>query len=353
MMRMKTKATGLSPVTNGGAAFGGGGGGEPATHDWELRPGGMLVQKRTDSDRISIPPPTIRVRVKYGSIYHEISINSQATFGELKKILTGPTGLHHQDQKLLYKDKERDSNAFLDMAGVKDKSKIVLVEDPISQEKRLLEMRKTTKMEKASKSISEISLEVDRLAGQVSALESIIAKGGKVAEKDVLNLIELLMNQLLKLEGIMVDGDVKLQRKMQVMRVQKYVETLDMLKVKNSMPSSNGGQMEMQNQHRHTNGQKLAPIQEQQSRHFNGQRLAPIQEQQSRNSVAHLPIHQQYQQQQQQSRNSAAGAVVVTTKWETFDSSPALLPVPSTSTSTSTSTANNSVPPNFPWEFFD
>ncbi|XP_022765303.1 BAG family molecular chaperone regulator 1-like [Durio zibethinus] len=352
MMRMKTKATGLSPVTNGGSAFGGGG--EPAAHDWELRPGGMLVQKRSpDSDRISIPPPTIRVRVKYGSIHHEISISSQATFGELKKMLTGPTGLHHQDQKLLYKDKERDSNAFLDMAGVKDKSKIVLVEDPISREKRLLEMRKNAKMEKASKSISEISLEVDRLAGQVSDLESIITKGRKVAEKDVLNLIELLMNQLLKLDGIMTDGDVKLQRKMQVRRVQKYVETLDMLKIKNAMPSSNGGQMEMQNQHRHTNVQKLAPIQEQQSGHLNGQRLAPIQEQQSRNSVAHLPIHQQYQYQQQQSRHSASEAVVVTTKWETFDSSPSLLPVPSTSMSTSTSTANNSVPPKFPWEFFD
>ncbi|XVF09800.1 hypothetical protein REPUB_Repub07fG0128000 [Reevesia pubescens] len=308
----------------------------------------MLVQKRTDSDRISIPPPTIRVRVKYGSIYHEININSQATFGELKKMLSGPTGLHHQDQKVLYKDKERDSNAFLDMAGVKDKSKLVLVEDPVSHEKRLLEMRKNAKMEKASKSISEISLEVDRLAGQVSALESIISKGGKVAEKNVLNLIELLMNQLLKLDGIMGDGDVKLQRKMQVRRVQKYVETLDMLKIKNAMPGSNGGEMEMQTQHRHTNGQKLAPIQEQQSRQFNGQRLAPIQEQQTRNSVAHLPIHQQYQQQQQQqSRDSTSGAVVVTTKWETFDSSPALLLVPSTST------ANNSVPPKFPWEFFD
>ena len=36
-------------------------------------------------------------------------------------------------------------------------------------------------------------------------------------ETDVHNLIELLMNQLLKLDGIMADGDVKLQRKMQVM----------------------------------------------------------------------------------------------------------------------------------------
>lgn len=88
-------------------------------------------------------------------------------------MLTGPTGLHHQDQKLFFKDKERDSNAFLDMSGVKDKSKIVLVEDPISQEKRFLEMRRNAKMEKASKSISEISLEVDRLAGQVFAFENL------------------------------------------------------------------------------------------------------------------------------------------------------------------------------------
>lgn len=82
-------------------------------------------------------------------------------------MLTGPTGLHHQDQKLLYKDKERDNNAFLDIAGVKDKSKIVVIEDPLSQEKRYLELRKNAKMEKAAKTISDISFEVDRLAGQV------------------------------------------------------------------------------------------------------------------------------------------------------------------------------------------
>lgn len=50
----------------------------------------------------------------------------------------------------------------------------------------------------------------------MSAIESVISKGGKVAEKTLLNLTELLMNQLLKLDGITVVGDVKLQRKMQV-----------------------------------------------------------------------------------------------------------------------------------------
>ncbi|KAL5567811.1 hypothetical protein UlMin_024386 [Ulmus minor] len=328
MMRMKTKTPGMTQM-NGSSAVGAGA--EPNPSEWEMRPGGMLVQKRTDSDQNSIPPPTIRVRVKYGSIYHEIHISSQATFGELKKMLAGPTGLHHQDQKLVFKDKERDSKAFLDTSGVKDRSKIVLMEDPLSQEKRFLEMRRTAKMEKAAKSISEISLEVDRLGGRVSAFESIINKGAKVAESDVLNLIELLMNQLLKLDGIVADGDVKLQRKMQVKRVQKYVETLDMLKVKNSMPASNGVHPPLQVQQRFSNGQKETPNQEQHQppKHSNGHRTRTVQEAQA---------------QQQPSRNSSSAAVVITTNWETFDSTPALVPA------SSTSATNHSAQPKFNWD---
>lgn len=90
--------------------------------------------------------------------------------GELKKLLAAQTGLHRQDQKILFKDKERDSTAYLDLSGVKDRSKLVMVEDPLSQERRFVEMRKTAKMEKAAKAISESSLEVDRLAGQVVAI---------------------------------------------------------------------------------------------------------------------------------------------------------------------------------------
>jgi len=352
-MRMKNIS---SSIMNGGGSVGCRS--EPGSKEWEMRPGGMLVQMRTaDSGRNPALLPTIRVKVKFGSIYHEVNISSQATFGELKKMLSGLTGLHHEDQKLFYKDKERDSKAFLDIVGVKDKSKIVLVEDPISQEKRLLERRKNAKMEKAAKSISEISLEVDRLAGRVSAFESIISKGGKVVETDVLNLIELLMNQLLKLDGIMADGDVKLQRKMQVRRVQKYVETLDVLKVKNSMPSSNGDQAPVKPHQKHSNGQRKGPIQEQQQKHSNGRHrlaLAPIQEQQQeqpRNSSENsLALYQE--QQEQPSRNSTSG-VVVTTNWELFDSVPPLIPVQATSPPPPSSVTNNSGPPKFNWEFFD
>lgn len=87
--------------------------------------------------------------------------------GELKKLLSERTGLHPQDQKLLFKDKERESSAYLDTSGVKDRSKIVLVEDPAGQARRFLEMRKNAKMEKAAKSITQISVEVDKLATKV------------------------------------------------------------------------------------------------------------------------------------------------------------------------------------------
>lgn len=322
MMRMKTNTSAMPPMMNDTSG---------TDNQWEVRPGGMLVQKRNPDSENRPPPPPIRVRVKYGSIYHEINISSQATFGELKKMLTGPTGLHHQDQKLLYKDKERDNNAFLDICGVKDKSKIVVIEDPLSQEKRYLELRKNAKMEKAAKTISDISFEVDRLAGQVSAFESIISKGAKVVEKDLVKVTELLMNQLLKLDGIVAEGDVKLQRKMQVKRVQKYVETLDVLKMKNS---------------------NIIPKQESSPsphrRYSNEQASSPVQNQKSRHSFANSPTQAKHHE---PSRHSASGSVVITTQWETFDPAPGpLVDHYSTTTTSNNNNHTSSAQPRFNWD---
>lgn len=82
-------------------------------------------------------------------------------------MVAGPTKVHHEDQKLIYKDKERDSRSFLDVSGVKNGSKIVLIEDLVSKEKRYIESRKNAKIDKASKEIAEITLEVDNSAKQV------------------------------------------------------------------------------------------------------------------------------------------------------------------------------------------
>lgn len=73
---MQPKATGMPSPARGS------GGGNLETGGWEVRPGGMLVQKRNiDSNQNFNIVPIIKVRVKYGSSYHEVNISSQASFG--------------------------------------------------------------------------------------------------------------------------------------------------------------------------------------------------------------------------------------------------------------------------------
>ncbi|KAF0898299.1 hypothetical protein E2562_007152 [Oryza meyeriana var. granulata] len=294
---------------------------------WEVRPGGMLVQKRTpDSDPPpgGAPVPTIRVKVKFNGVYHEIYINSQASFGELKKLLSEKTGLHPDDQKVVYKDKERDSKAFLDMAGVKDRSKMVLLEDPTAQAKRLLEERRHSKAQRAAKSISRVTLDVDKLASKVSALETIVSKGGRVVDADVVALTEALMNELVKLDSIAADGEVKEQRRVQEKRVQKYVEALDAIRAKTknaAAPKANG--------HAKARSPHLPP------------RPPPAQHQQRRQFQPPAPA-----------TATAPAPQTATANWESFD---LLSSVPSTSSAPVTTMApatTTSPSPRFEWELF-
>lgn len=292
-MTMRPKSTGM--FFAGKASKAGG-----LQEVWEVRPGGMLVQKRNpDSDHTSIPVPNIKVKVKHGSSYLEFNITSQASFGDLKKMVAGPTKVHHEDQKLIYKDKERDSKSFLDVSGVKNGSKIVLIEDLVSREKRLIELRKNSKIDKASKEIAEITLEVDKCAKQVASLDSKIFGGKRVVEKVLLNLIEQLMSLLIRLDGMVADGDIKPHRRLQVKRVQKYIETLDMLNIRNSMIN---------------NGEPIISLEKHPKILVNGQRSKiPIQNHQEQQKIHVSP------------KSTLEGVitqqpVVVTTNWERFDS---------------------------------
>ncbi|KAL9456361.1 hypothetical protein AB3S75_005563 [Citrus x aurantiifolia] len=199
--------------------------------DCELRPGGMLVQKR--SEKTDVPAPYLRLRIAFGALRYEISVNSRATFGEVKKVLTGETGLQAGDQVLIYRGKERENGEYLDMCRVKDRSKVILTEDPASIERRFIEMRRNAKIQSAHRAISNVSMEVDKLVEQVSAIEKSISNGVKVPEVQITTLIEMLMRQAIKLDSISAEGDASAQKKLQGKRVQKCVETLDVLKIAN------------------------------------------------------------------------------------------------------------------------
>ncbi|KAL3526124.1 hypothetical protein ACH5RR_014496 [Cinchona calisaya] len=110
---------------------------------WEVRPGGMLVQKRECGDGGSTSDGggcegLIAIRVSTVSNSHDITIQSTSTFGELKLILSLVTNLEPNEQRLLYKGKEREDDEYLHMVGVRDKDKVLLLEDPAVKERKLL-----------------------------------------------------------------------------------------------------------------------------------------------------------------------------------------------------------------------
>ncbi|XP_065855832.1 BAG family molecular chaperone regulator 2-like [Euphorbia lathyris] len=204
------------------------------TSEWEMRPGGMMVQKRNKNHPDDVPPEIIRVRIAYGGLRYEISVNSQATFGELKKIIKGETGLEPEEQKVLYRGKERGNGEYLDICGVRKGSKVVVIQDPVSIERRYIEMRKNGRIQAALSSISSVSTQLDDLAHQVSAIEKSISKGIKVPELQITTLTEMLIRQAIKLDTISAEGDASTLKSLQGKRVQKCVESLDVLKISNA-----------------------------------------------------------------------------------------------------------------------
>ncbi|XP_062208698.1 BAG family molecular chaperone regulator 2-like [Phragmites australis] len=105
--------------------------------EWEVRPGGMLVQKRRSPEEDAAAVEAILVRVSTGWQWHDVSIDATATFGDLKVMLSLATGLWPREQRLLYRGKERDDCEHLHMVGVQDKDKVLLLEDPAVKERKL------------------------------------------------------------------------------------------------------------------------------------------------------------------------------------------------------------------------
>ncbi|KAI5070294.1 hypothetical protein GOP47_0014637 [Adiantum capillus-veneris] len=208
---------------------------------WELRPGGMLVQKRDPHADATHAGPLINLRVSYGRMYHHVSITANSTFGDLKKLLVQDTRLEPRQQRLQYKGKERNDNDILREVGLKDKSKVVLVEDIASSEKRLIELRKEEAASKACKAVAEVQQLVDKLSGQVATVEAAVNQGKKLNESEFTGLTDLLMCQLLKLDASKVEGETNVKKRILTRRIQKYVETIDVLLLRNnSIKTQNG-----------------------------------------------------------------------------------------------------------------
>ncbi|KAJ7961193.1 BAG family molecular chaperone regulator 4 [Quillaja saponaria] len=185
--------------------------------------------------------PMIKINVSHGSSQNEVYVPAQSTFGDIKKALAHKTGLEPQEQRLFFRGIEKEDGEHLHMEGVKDKSKLLLLEESASKERKFEEMEKRNQILKACEAVAGIRAEVDKLSERVTTLEVSVNGGTKVDEKEFVVSTELLMRQLLKLDGIEAEGEAKVQRKAEVHRVQNFVDTVDNLKVRNSSPFSGSG----------------------------------------------------------------------------------------------------------------
>lgn len=88
--------------------------------------------------------------------------------GDAKKLLVHKTGLKPEEQRLFFRGIEKDDKEYLHLEGVKDKSKILLLEGTASKERKLEETRKQNEMLKASEAIAVVRAEVDKLSDRVS-----------------------------------------------------------------------------------------------------------------------------------------------------------------------------------------
>ncbi|EEE55622.1 hypothetical protein OsJ_03960 [Oryza sativa Japonica Group] len=195
----------------------------------------MLVQRR-DGDT----GPAVRLRVSHGASFRDVAVPAHSTFGELKGVLTQATGVEPERQRLFFRGKEKSDNEFLHTAGVKDGAKLLLLEKPApaNVEQRAEPVIMDESMMKACEAVGRVRAEVDRLSAKVCDLEKSVFAGRKIEDKDFVVLTELLMMELLKLDGIEAEGEARAQRKAEVRRVQGLVETLDKLKARNANPFS-------------------------------------------------------------------------------------------------------------------
>lgn len=88
--------------------------------------------------------------------------------GDVKKVIAQKTGLEPGVQKILFRGQEKEDNEELHTAGVKDKSKVLLLKDPESKEKNVEHSEESEARSKALAAVAGVREEIDKLSERVS-----------------------------------------------------------------------------------------------------------------------------------------------------------------------------------------
>ncbi|CAA0827483.1 BAG family molecular chaperone regulator 4 [Striga hermonthica] len=173
-------------------------------------------------------PATINIKLSHGLNHYQVFVPFSSSFGYLKSFICQQIGLRPEKHKLLFRGSEKEDDEDLQTAGLTDYCEVLLMEAEAFEQASHEEVES-----KGKEAVSEVRKEVDKLAQQVSSLQALVDRRLKVEDKEIVYLTEMLMRQLLKLDGIEAEREGRVERKMEVRRVQNLVEILDALKLRN------------------------------------------------------------------------------------------------------------------------
>ncbi|KAL3629887.1 hypothetical protein CASFOL_026199 [Castilleja foliolosa] len=183
---------------------------------------------------------TVNIKVCHGHDQYEVFVPSCSSFGYLKSFVCQKIGLRPERHELLFGGTQKNDDEDLQTVGVTDNSEIIVVKAKANKQESYEEVPETSGISKGEEAVAEVQNEVNKLAQQVSTLQDLLDRGIKVDDKELVVLAEMLMRQLLKLDGIEAEGEGRARRRAEVRRVQNLVETVDVLKSRNSNAINNG-----------------------------------------------------------------------------------------------------------------
>lgn len=87
--------------------------------------------------------------------------------GALKSVIAQKPGLRPEIHKLLFRGKEKEDDDDLQAVGIKDHSKVLIVEDVTSKQKAPEEVKEAPVISRGGVAVAQVREEVDMLAEQV------------------------------------------------------------------------------------------------------------------------------------------------------------------------------------------
>lgn len=92
----------------------------------------------------------------------------------MKKIIAREFGVEPEMQKVFFRGKEKEDCDYLQMAGVRDNSKVLLVEDRRNKASSSKGINEVSEISRGSEAVAQVGAVVDKLSEKVDSLIAII-----------------------------------------------------------------------------------------------------------------------------------------------------------------------------------